>query len=173
MGEITHSLRSGISDECPAIVPVKPIRLAAPFEGLRRNAAAYASRHGNAPRIFLACVGSYQARAEFTTRFFEVGGFEIVQSGGHASADEAVQAALDSQAPVVVICSTDDLYPQIVPPIVRQIKAVRPETVVVLAGYPPDQVEAHRAAGVDEFIHLRANCFDINRWLQQRIGVSS
>jgi methylmalonyl-CoA mutase len=150
------------------ITPLRPVRLAEPFEILRQNTA----RTGIAPRIFLANLGSYRARADFTTGFFEVGGFEIINNGRFNSPEEAAQATLDSGAPVVVICSTDDNYPQIVAPLVSQIKAQKPDMVVILAGYPQEQIDAHRAAGIDEFIHVRANCYETNRWLQQQIGVS-
>lgn len=157
-------------DATPPAIP--PLRLAESYETLRRNAAAYHQHTGAPPRIFLANLGSYRARADFTTGFFEVGGFEIINNGRFASPEEAAQAALDSGASAVVICSTDDDYPQIVPPLVSQIRTQNPDTVVILAGYPPDQIGAYRAAGVDEFIHIRANCYEMNRWLQQRIGVS-
>ena len=29
--------------------------------------------------------------------------------------------------------------------------------IIVLAGFPQDQIEAHKKAGVDEFIHIRAD----------------
>ena len=43
--------------------------------------------------------------------------------------------------------------------------------IVILAGYPQDQIEAHQAAGVDDFIHIRANCYDMNDKLLQQMGV--
>lgn len=159
--------------EATNIRSLRPIRLAEPYETLRQNAAAYHQRTGAKSYIFLANLGSYRARADFTTGFFEVGGFEVINKGRFNSPEEAAQAALDSNASVVVICSTDDNYPQIVPPLVSQIKTHKPDMVVILAGYPQDQIEVHRASGVDEFIHIRANCYEINRWLQQQIGVDS
>jgi methylmalonyl-CoA mutase len=71
-----------------------------------------------------------------------------------------------------VICSTDETYPDLVPPLVRLLKEGRPDMTVVLAGYPADQIEAHRAAGVDEFIHLRADCYATLARLQQLKGVA-
>jgi methylmalonyl-CoA mutase len=41
----------------------------------------------------------------------------------------------------------------------------------VLAGYPTDLIDMYRAAGVDEFIHLRANCYEILARLQHLKGV--
>jgi methylmalonyl-CoA mutase len=116
-------------------------------------------------------MGNYQARAAFTTAFFEPGGFEVLDQGAFETPEAAVQAALDSDAPVVVICSTDEAYPEIVPPLAQAIKAANPAVLVILAGYPEDQIEDHRAAGVDEFVHLRSNCYAANLSVQQRIGV--
>jgi methylmalonyl-CoA mutase len=170
---ITSALRAAYTGTAPSVTPLRPFRLAEPYETLRQNAAAYRQRTGAAPRIFLASLGSYRARADFTTGFFEVGGFEIVNQGRFASPEAAAQAALVSGAQAVVICSTDDNYPQIVAPLVSHIRAQNPDITIILAGYPQDQIEAHRAAGIDEFIHIRANCCEVNRWLQQRIGVSA
>jgi methylmalonyl-CoA mutase len=54
--------------------------------------------------------------------------------------------------------------------LVQGIKTKQPDTVVILAGYPQDQIEAHKAAGIDAFIHLGADCLAINQWLQRVIG---
>lgn len=170
---ITRALRAAYTGTAPSVTPLRPFRLAEPYEVLRQNAASYRQRTGTTPRIFLANLGSYRARADFTTGFFEVGGFEIVNQGRFTSPEAAAQAALMSGAQAVVICSTDDNYPQIVPPLVSHIRAQNPDITIILAGYPQDQIEAHRAAGIDEFIHIRANCCEVNRWLQQRIGVSA
>lgn len=70
-----------------------------------------------------------------------------------------------------MICSTDDTYPELVPPITQQLKAAQPDVQVVLAGYPQDQIAAHQAAGVDAFIHIRANVYETLTNLQQTIGV--
>jgi hypothetical protein len=33
-----------------------------------------------------------------------------------------------------------------------------PGVKVLLAGCPPDQIEAHKSSGVDDFIHLKVDC---------------
>lgn len=157
------------------VTPLRRARGAEPFEVLRRAAHAHGKRTGGAPQVFLANMGpggQHKARAEFSQGFFEVGGFQVINNKGFATAEAAADAALAAGAPVVVICSTDETYPELVAPLVKRIKEARPETAVVLAGYPQEQVEAHRAAGVDEFIHVRANCHEVNRRLLERIGAA-
>ncbi len=125
------------------------------------------------PRLFLANLGpprQHKARADFTQAFFEVGGFQVISNNGFRTPDEAAAAALASGAPAVAICSTDETYPDLVPPLVAAIKAAAPNTVVILAGRPADQVEALRAAGVDEFIYFGADALAINRWLLEQLS---
>lgn len=154
--------------------PLKPIRLSEPFEKLRANSEAFRKANGYHPQIFLANFGAlrdYKARMDFTRGFYEVGGFELIDNGGYESVESAVKATVDRGASAVVICSTDDKYAEIVPEFVFALKAKKPDIVVILAGYPADKIEDYRDAGVDDFIHIRANCYDMNNDLQDRLGV--
>ncbi len=81
-------------------------------------------------------------------------------------------AALASGAKAVVICSTDPTYPEIVPPLVQKLEQANAGLTVMLAGYPADHVEAFKAAGVDDFIHLSANCLALLTMLQKKMGVT-
>lgn len=162
------------ADETPIIAPLRSHRRSEPFEQLREAVIQYTAKNGTSPKIFLANMGTlakYKARADFTTGFFTVGGFDLVDQGGYETPEDAADAALNIDAIAVVICSTDADYPEVVPPLVERIKAQKPEMMVILAGYPVDQIEAHKAAGVDEFIHIKANCYEINRKLQEKMGV--
>ncbi len=176
LGQLSQALRGdGTDTETPTIVPIPQARIAEPFEALRAAANRFAERTGAAPRVFLANMGplaQHKPRADFTTGFLAVGGFECDSPPGFETPEEAADAALAAGAEAVVICSTDATYPEIVPPLVARIKASRPEMMVLLAGYPREQVEAFKAVGVDEFIHIRANCYAINRLLQEETGIS-
>jgi methylmalonyl-CoA mutase len=157
--------------------PVRPRRRAEPFERLRRRTDAHVAATGVRPKVFLATLGprkQHAARAEFSAGFFAAGGFEVVPNPGFPTPEAAAAAALASGAPVVVVCSTDDTYPALVPPLAGALKAAGAAApVVVLAGLPatPELQERFRAAGVDEFIHLRANCAQLLAGLQNRLGL--
>ena len=175
LGEIARTLRAG-DETGPTIQPVCIQRGAVPFERLREAAEAYAARTGSSAKIFLANMGplsQHKARADFARGFLEVGGFEVINPDGFADAAAAAQAALDSGAPIVVICSTDPTYPELVPPLAQKLKATRPDITVLVAGYPADQVEALKAAGVDNFVYLGANCHELLLNLQKKTGVVS
>lgn len=161
-------------DPIPKVEPVRLRRGAGMFETLRAATEMYKANTGARPKIFLANMGplaQHKARADFSTEFFEVGGFEVISNEGFATIAEAANAAIDSDAPVVVICSTDATYPELVPPLTRKIKAAKPETMVFLAGYPTDHIEAFQEAGVDEFIHVQANLYSILANLLKKLGM--
>ena len=172
LGELTRTLRLNDSAR-PIIVPLPLARAAEPFEILRAKADAYAAAHGQRPRVFLANLGpprQHKARADFAQGFFEVGGFQVITNNGFPDIDKAAAAALASGAPAVVICSTDETYPEIVPPLVKAIRHKSHDTTIILAGRPAEQIDAHRKAGVDEFIFFGADCVALNEWLIERVN---
>jgi methylmalonyl-CoA mutase len=174
IGDLCLALATG-EEMDPVIAPVKIQRGADAFERLRRRSEDHAKKTGAAPKVFLANMGpipQHKARADFSRGFLEVGAFEVIGNNGFETPDQAVAAALDSGAPVVVICSTDKTYPDLVPPIVKGIKDAKPEAMVLVAGYPKDHIDALEQAGVDDFIYMRANCYELLDNLQNRIGVA-
>lgn len=175
LGEINGALRQG-ADAGLTITAIPTQRGSAPFEALRAASEAYLAKTGARPRIFLANMGpllQHKARADFSTAFFQVGGFDVLGNSGFATVEEAAAAAKAADTAAVVICSTDATYPELVPPLAQLIKAERPDTLLILAGYPTDQVESYKAAGIDEFIHLRADVYHVLARVLQTIGVTA
>jgi methylmalonyl-CoA mutase len=175
LGEVGKVLRAGRTGE-GAVARLKLRRRSEPFEALRRRTDAYLARIGSRPRVFLATVGArkqHAARADFSAGFFAAGGFEAVPGPGGDSVGSTVTAARESGARVVVICSTDELYPAIVPPLAGALKALSEPPLVVLAGLPatPELQQQFRTAGVDEFIHLRANCAQLLGRFLDKLGL--
>ena len=155
IGEVSKALpRKGAN--MPAITRVPVIRAAEGYERLR------AASGKNPPRVWLAKFGppkQSKARADFASGFFSPGGCDVrQQAAGAKSVEEALEQAAASNARVVVVCSTDDTYPEIIPAFVPALKAKMPGVKVFLAGFPADQIEAHKAAGVDDFIHIKSDC---------------
>ncbi len=158
LGEVTKSIRTS-AEKGISVQPLKQFRLAEMFEELRIASENFKKKTGSKPKVFLATMGTlkqFKARADFSRAFFEVGGFEIIypDSSGFATTEEAIKSALDSKAQAVVICSTDETYPEVVPQIVKGIKEKSKDVSVILAGYPKDQIEEHKKSGVDDFIYL-------------------
>lgn len=157
--------------EKPANVTRQTARLPEAFELLRGNAWAYAAVKGAAPKIFLLTMGplkQHKARADFVRGFLEPGGFDVVYPAGFKTPDEAVAAAKASGALAAVLCSTDETYPELVP---AAVAAAGP-LPVILAGFPEGQTDAFKAAGIADFIHIKADCGAFLASWQKRLGVS-
>lgn len=142
-----------------SMLPLEPRVFAEPFEALRDASDAWQAEHGRRPTVFLANMGPvshHTARATYSRNFCEAGGFEVVTNDGFQDADAAAKAFADSGATIAVICSSDKLYPEIVPQVAPKLKESGAHSVV-LAGFPGDHEQAWRDAGVDRFIFIRCD----------------
>jgi len=149
-------------------------RAAFAFEQIRLATERYVKAGNKRPAVFLFTMGNLamlRARASFTTNFFGCAGFDILDNPGFQSVDEGVEATMDSSADLVVICSSDDEYSQIVPEICRKIKAMDQGKTILVAGYPKEILESLKDAGVDDFIHLRSNLFESLKKFQSILGI--
>lgn len=174
LGEITRAIRIQDRPDEP-LTPGCQTRLASQFERLRRAMEAHAATMGRRFKVFLAAMGppkQHRARAEFSRGFLETAGLEVILPKGFPTSEAAALAALESGADAVCICSTDETYPALVPPLVVALRAQKPSLVIILAGYPADQIEAHRASGVHEFIHLKANAVEVLTHIATQLGVT-
>jgi methylmalonyl-CoA mutase len=174
LGEITRAIRINDSPS-PPITPVCITRAAAGLEQLRTATDRHIAAGHERPKAFLFNMGplrEHKARADFSRGFLSVAGYEVISPLGFKSPQEAVDAFVNSKARIAVICSADDKYPALVPPLVEAIRGARREAIILLAGYPQDQVEAHKKSGVDEFIHIRADAKDLLDNLHRRLGIT-
>jgi methylmalonyl-CoA mutase len=171
VGQIARAL--AFHAEPTVIPPLAPHPFAAPFEELRDASDAWQAAHGRRPRVFLANMGPvahHTARAIYSKNFFEAGGFEVVGNNSFRDADAAARAFADSGAGVAVICSSDKLYPEVVPPVAPKLKAAGARSVV-LAGNPGANEAVWRAAGVDRFIFIKCDVLAILREMLREEGV--
>ena len=159
------------------------------FEALRRDTEAYIAKTGKNVEVFLANMGpipQHKARADFSTSFLQVGEFNVHLNNGFQDdegkpgsrwekAAAALKAGIDEAGTpydCAVICSTDATYPEDVPAIAPLLKKANPNMKLFLAGAPAkDMKQTYLDAGVDDFISVSANCFEILKDLQKRKGM--
>jgi methylmalonyl-CoA mutase len=171
LGQLARAQR--FHTEPTAIPPLTPHPFAQPFEELRAASDAWQVFHGKRPRVFLANMGSvahHTARATYAKNFFEAGGFEVIGNNGFREVRDAARAFTESGATIAVICSSDKLYPEIVPQLAPALKAAGASTVV-LAGNPAANENAWRDAGVDRFIFIKCDVLGILREMLCEEGV--
>jgi methylmalonyl-CoA mutase len=158
-GKIVDTLSaSADKGEGPAgFEKLKLFRYALPFEQLRYKTDLY-SRNNKRPVVFLLSVGDplyARARAQFSSNFFAVAGFEIVDNNGFNSVEDGITAAVDKNADLIVLCSSDEEYAIFAP---RAFELLNSGALVV-AGNPACRPELENK-GIQNFIHLRSNILE-------------
>jgi methylmalonyl-CoA mutase len=154
--------------ENPLARPLILYRGARAFEQMRVKTENFA---GGPPKVFLLTFGNpamRKARASFSAGFFGCAGFEIIDNAGFGDPAHGVRAALESKASIVVVCSSDEEYPQIVPFVAGKLEG---KAVTVVAGYPKECLQELRDAGVKHFIHIRSNVLETLQEFQNELGI--
>ena len=141
---------------------LKTYRGAMAFEELRIATERYAAQN-HRPRVYLLKLGNLamrQARAGFVTNFFGCAGYEIVESSGFATVEEGVKATVEAKPDIVVVCSSDEEYATLGVEAAKLCKAQLPDIPFVVAGNPTEAIEELKAAGADDFVHVRTNILE-------------
>ena len=144
---------------------VKATRLAADFEDLRIH-----TENTRVPVAFMLTIGNLamrQARAQFSCNFLACAGYKVVDNLGFKTVEEGVDAALKANADIVVICSSDDEYAEYAIP---AFKYLDNRAMFVVAGAPAC-MEDLKAAGIENFIHVRCNVLDTLREYNAKLGI--
>jgi methylmalonyl-CoA mutase len=155
------------ASEVEEVTPIKPSRGAEEFEKLRL--ATEGAQHR--PLAFMLTIGNpamRSARAQFSSNFFAVAGYEVKTNNGFESASEGVSAALEAKADIIVICSSDDEYATVAPEIFRMTAG---RAIVVIAGNPPC-TDALKAEGVEHFISVRSNVLGTLQMFNRILGIN-
>jgi methylmalonyl-CoA mutase len=133
--------------------PLRPLRLAEPFEALRDVSDRILARDGARPKVFLANLGppsEFSERAHFAKGLFESGGIEAVGNDGFASHDAMIAAFRASGAALACLCSSDTVYGSDGAAAVRALATAGAGQIYV-AGRPKNEA-ALEAAGVTGFV---------------------
>jgi len=156
------------------IKPVKQHRAAEEYEALRDASAAYEEKTGVPPTILQLNMGPsrrYRLRADWTAAFFEAAGFKIDGATDFNTIEEAVAAVEKSDSSILIITSDDKNYAECVVPLAKAVKQVKPDATLILAGAPGENESAWKNAGVDDFVNVRVNNYEMNHKLLKGAGV--
>ena len=148
--------------------PVKKLettRLAADFEDLRIH-----TEEGKVPTAFMLTIGNLamrQARAQFSCNFLACAGYKVIDNLGFKTVEEGVDAALKAGADIVVLCSSDDEYAEYAIPAFQYLDG---RAMFVVAGAPACMDDL-KAAGIENFIHVRCNVLETLKEYNQKLGI--
>jgi methylmalonyl-CoA mutase len=158
----------------PTVTALPARRAAEEYEALRDASAAFAAKTGAAPAILQLNIGpsrKYRLRADWTAAFFEAAGFAVDGKRDFKGIDDAVAALTGSKAAIVVITSDDATYLETAEALAQAVKAAQPAIHLLLAGAPGDNEATWRAAGIDDFVNVRSNNYELNEQLLKKAGV--
>jgi methylmalonyl-CoA mutase len=147
------------SSGAPLDMPGEIWRAAEAFENIRLRTEAHAAAAGRRPSILLLVRGDAKmrtARAQFCRNLFGCGGFAIDES------DDYIHTGADA----IILCSSDPEYLALAHEVCPKVNQP-----VIVAGHPKDQIEALRAAGVVDFVHISRNAIEVLTDWQRRFGI--
>ncbi len=148
--------------------PLKAFRAAQEFEELRLSVDSLDRQ----PSVFLLKTGNpvmRTARAQFTQGFFGSAGYKIIDNAGFDNLQEGVEQALGEKADIVVVCSSDDEYADIIPEVNRLLAG---RSILVVAGEPAC-MEDLRKEGVEHFISMRSNLYETLKEYNRELGINN
>ena len=154
------------NDEGDAYKAINATRLAADFEDLR-IATEYAAKQ---PVAFMVTIGNLvwrQARAQFSCNFLASAGYKVMDNLGFHTVEEGIDAALQAGADIVVLCSSDDEYAEYAIPAYKYLDG---RALFVVAGAPACADEL-KAAGIENFIHVKVNQLETLRDYNAKLGI--
>jgi methylmalonyl-CoA mutase len=131
-------------------------RQAKPFENLRL--AVNNAEHK--PSVFLLTYGNLamrNARAGFTTNFFGVAGYDIKNNAGFETGRQGADEALKYNPDILVLCSSDDEYEELIKEVMPIVKGKIKN--VVVAGNP-EKAEEFLQQGITGFINVKTNALE-------------
>ena len=144
---------------------ISSTRLAADFEELRIH-----TEETRVPVAFMLTIGNLamrQARAQFSCNFLACAGYKVIDNLGFKTVEEGVDAALEAKADIVVICSSDDEYAEYAIPAFKYLDG---RAMFVVAGAPAC-MEDLKAAGIENYIHVRCNVLETLKEYNQKLGI--
>ncbi len=160
-----HACGCGHTHDMP-FAAINATRLSADFEDLRIKV----EESGRTPVAFMLTIGNLamrQARAQFSCNFLACAGYKVIDNLGFKTVEEGVDAALAAGANIVVICSSDDEYAEYAIP---AFKYLDNRAMYVVAGAPACMDDL-KAAGIENFIHVRCNVLDTLKEYNQKLGI--
>lgn len=155
--------------ENTAFKPLQKRREASAFERLRLDVIS----SKKVPTVFCLLYGNLAmrtARAGFASNFFGVAGYEIANNRGFDTIEEAAKEIIKANNDILVLCSSDDEYQELVQQILPLVKGKIKH--IVVAGNPVDELkEEFNKAGVTDYINVRTNALEsLTKYNKELLG---
>ncbi len=150
------------------INPLRKYRGSKAFEELRLRTEL----SGKIPSVFILSYGNLtwrKSRAGFSNGYFACAGYEISAQNSFGNIEEGIKAANNSNANIVVFCSSDDEYMNISS---EDIKKINTGIIPVIAGDPKEKLDHFKSIGIQHFIHMKTNILEKLTVFNQLLGIN-
>lgn len=162
----SHEKAEGNASPQAPFETIHPSRLSSDFEIIRRQT----EKSGKRPLVFMLTIGNLvmrQARAQFSCNFLACAGYEVIDNLGFPDVKSGIEEAMKAKADIVVLCSSDDEYAEYAIPAFTELGG---RAIFIVAGNPACSDEL-RAAGIENFIHVRVNQLETLKQLNEKMGI--
>ncbi|TYC52268.1 methylmalonyl-CoA mutase [Rhodobacterales bacterium] len=160
-------------DNSVTVQKLRPMRVAEPFERLREAAAAAEERSGEAPKVFLASLGTlaqFSARASWTSNAFSAGGVTPVGPAVYETLEDLETAFRSSGAVIACLVSSDEVYETQAEEAARLLNDAGAEHVY-LAGKAGEKEDSYLASGIDRFLYAGCDLLALLCEVHKRLGL--
>ncbi|RSD27368.1 methylmalonyl-CoA mutase family protein [Mesobacillus subterraneus] len=156
-------VENGVQELNSRFQALQPKRLAQPFEALRLRAKRL-EEAGVQPSVGLICLGElkkHKARADFISGLLAAGGIDAVRSGEINQLSEAADFIASSHVQHFVLCGDNADYASFGVQFAKELIKEHSETKLFMAGRPDEDESGWRMAGIQEFMHVRSDAYQI------------
>jgi methylmalonyl-CoA mutase len=146
---------------------VELLRGSEEFEKLRMASDMTSER----PVVFMLTIGNpaiRKARSQFSCNFFACGGYRVIDNIGFDTVEDGVKAAIDADAAIIVVCSSDEEYAILASAVFEEVNG---KALVVVAGNP-DCTDDLKSKGIEFFISIHSNIVETLLMFNKMLGLS-
>ncbi|EMJ96769.1 methylmalonyl-CoA mutase family protein [Leptospira alstonii] len=149
-------------------------RAGAEIEEIRLKTESFAKKSGKTTTVLLLPMGDLKmkkARAIFSQNFLACAGYKVIDPGSYATSEEALQGLKETNADVVVFCSSDEEIAGFVDSTFATLKKQNPNLLGIVAGNPTEQIDSLKSKGIEFFIHVKSQHLETLKSIQKRLGI--
>jgi methylmalonyl-CoA mutase len=129
-------------------------------------------KHGPAPDVLQINYGQsikFRARSDWVSDFFRVSGLNVVSGADCDNIEKVLSAINNADSDIVVLVTLDELYDGLICSLFSRIKKNKKYFIAAIA--PGEKETKWRNQGIDEFVNVKTNNYEINKKILERLGV--
>ncbi|EMS86721.1 methylmalonyl-CoA mutase family protein [Leptospira noguchii] len=153
---------------------ISEFRAGAEIEEIRLKTETFAKKSGKTPTVLLLPMGDLKmkkARAIFSQNFLACAGYKVVDPGSYATPEEALQGLKETNADIVVFCTSDEEVSSFVNSTFGIFKKQNHHLIGIVAGNPTEQIDSLKSNGIEFFIHVKSQHLETLKLIQKRLDI--